>query len=109
MSAPSLPLILFAVADAIARGRMPEPEGLRYDTDSGLTFDFDNEADARRWAKRLGIDVATWSSQPYTGPAGSRIEGQQFTLINGYGTWHGATARIHVLEPVTVEVAQVAS
>lgn len=109
MSAPSLPLILFAVADAVARGRMPEPAGVEYETDRGLTLTFDNEKDALRWAKRFGIDptssYASWRSQPYT----SQQDGQHYTLINGYGTWHGATARIHVLEPVTVEVAQVAS
>lgn len=107
-AAPSLPLILFAVADAIARGRMPEPKGVEYETGRGLTLHFDNEADAARWAKRVGIDPADradWHSQAYT----SQHDGQQYTLINGYSTWHGATAHIRVREPVPVEAAQVAS
>jgi hypothetical protein len=107
MSEPSMALILFAVADALARGRMPEPGGVEYETGHGLTLHFDNEKDALRWAKRFGIDPtdsSNWRSQPYT----SQHDGQHYTLINGYGTWHGATARIHVREPVA-EPAQVAA
>ena len=108
MSEPSLPLILFAVADTVARGRMPEPASIEYETGSGLTLYFDNEKDGRRWAKRFGIDptdpYARWHSQPYT----NQHDGRQYTLINGYGNWHGATARINVREPVA-EPARVAS
>jgi hypothetical protein len=107
MSEPSMALLLFAVADAVARGRMPEPASVEYQTGSGLTLYFDNEKDGRRWAKRFGIDPTepyAWSSQPYT----SQHDGRHYTLTNGYGAWHGVTARVNVREPVP-EPAQVAS
>lgn len=104
MSAPSLPLILFALADAIARGGMPEPDAVEVDNERGLSLKFSTEPPARRWAKRVGVDPTDpreWREQPYT----NSTDGQQSRLINGYGRWHGAPARVNVLEPVTEPTA----
>jgi hypothetical protein len=105
MSAPSLPLILFAVADAFARGGMPEPADVRVDGNRSLTLDFAaDEAGARRWAEAMGIDpdeprYPRWRTQPYVSRA-EATEGQQFTLINAYGEWQGIRVRLTALVPV---------
>lgn len=96
--APSMPLILFALADALARAGLPEPRGVEYEQGRGLELHFTNQTDARRWAEFFGIDHTdgyAWHTQEYRGN-----DGVDNTLVNAYGRWHDAAARIHVLEPV---------
>lgn len=112
MNTPSLPMILFTLADAFARGGMPEPAEVRVDADRGLVLGFAaDEAAARRWAVAIGLDLTNryeWSTQPFTAGPGTPDEGQQFTLINGYGTWQGLRVRLSALVPVD-EAAAVTS
>jgi hypothetical protein len=98
--APSMPLILFALADTIARGGLPEPMGVEYDAGRGLELHFTNQTDARRWAEFVGIDHTdgyVWFAQEYRSN-----DGVENTLVNAYGRWHDADVRIHVQEPVDV-------
>lgn len=103
MSAPSLPIVLFTLADGLTRGGLPEPVEVRVNGARELVLDFEaDEGAARRWAEGAGIDLADryqWRTQPYAGPADSSIAGQQFTLINGYGEWQGIPVRITALVP----------
>lgn len=106
MSAPSLPLILFALADAFTRGGMPEPAAVFVDDQRELTLRFEaDEAGARRWAEAMGLDLTNsfvWRTQPYTSEVPRRA-GQQFTLINAYGEWQGIQVRLNALVPVVSE------
>lgn len=109
MSTPSLSLILFAVADAVAQGGLPEPADLYIYDDRELVLKFGaDETGARAWATAAGVDLSDpfqWSCQPYTPKPGSSRAGQPFTLINGYGTWAGTKIRVSACVPVEASSA----
>lgn len=98
MTAASVPLILFAVADAIARGGMPEPKRVTVRENAGACLDVDlhTRADLLRWAKRCGIkqDAGWWhESQADQG-------GVPHAYTSAWGTWHGVRVNLGASEPV---------
>lgn len=83
----SMSVMLFAVAEAIARRGLPEPKAVDVSGQFGLSVVSHTVADQDRWAKALRFDHPKMGTPPrvYTDKDGVRREHR--TL---FGTWHGA-------------------
>jgi hypothetical protein len=92
---PSMPVVLFTVADAMARGALPLPVSVEVSDRAGLELSFATHGELVPWAKRMRLTVEPWHSQPY-----DRGETRQ-VLTNVYGRWRGIRVRLHCCEPVT--------
>lgn len=95
---PSIPVILFAAADAMARHGLPLPKSAAASVRFGLELDIATHVELRRWAEHMGLPPKTWLSQPYN--RGDVPE----TLTNIYGTWCGFKVRLSCCEPITTDV-----
>jgi hypothetical protein len=91
---PTIPVVLFSTADVIARG-LPDPARVEVTVRFGLTVDLGTHADLREWARRFGLAVQPWHSQPYV-----RDDGAVCQLTNVAGRWRGVPVHLHCCEPV---------
>lgn len=91
---PSIAVVLFTIADLLARGGAPEPCSVMMSERFGLEVETATLVELRAWAARLGIDVHARYSQPYT------RDGVPHILTNAYGAWRGTSVRLHCCEPV---------
>lgn len=93
-----VPVLLFTVADAIARRGMPEPKSVTVRHHDGIRLDLDlhTRADLLRWAKRCGIkqDAGNWHE--WQADRG----GVPHAYTSAWGTWHGAKVALDADEPV---------
>ncbi|MEV4762554.1 hypothetical protein AB0J89_07945 [Micromonospora chokoriensis] len=92
---PSLPVVLFTVADAMARNALPLPAKVEASDAFGLELDFPTHADLRRWARFMRLPVDRWHSQPYQRDDVPKV------LTNVHGDWRGVRVRLHCCEPTT--------
>src|SRR5262249_53990738 len=68
MTCPTVPLLLFTLADAIARGGLPDPLKVEVTAASRVDIETSTHADLDRWANCLGVPVEARFSQPWTPP-----------------------------------------
>lgn len=102
VSKSSIPLMLYTVADAIARVGLPEPDQVYVDPDNGICVRARTRADLDRWCDHIGIGYSEWDrrSQPFNG------DGVPRTLTNAYGEWHGMRVNVNCCVPVDVRNAE---
>jgi hypothetical protein len=96
---PTIPVVLFATADAIVRG-LSEPLNVHMSGRFGLEVEVATHRELRVWAERLGLAVAPSGSQPFI-----RYDGALCELTNVYGTWRGTRINLHCCEPVDTMAA----
>lgn len=96
---PTIPVMLFATADAIARG-LPEPLSVHISARFGLDVEVATHAELRVWTARLSQAVQPSDSQPFI-----RYDGALCELTNVYGTWRGTRTNLHCCEPVDTMAA----
>ncbi|TDB78411.1 hypothetical protein [Micromonospora sp. KC721] len=92
---PSIPVVLFTVADAMARHALPLPQKVEASDGYGLELRLATHAELRRWARYMRLPTEQWHSQPYRG------DDVPMVLTNVYGTWRGIRVRLHCCEPTT--------
>lgn len=97
---PSIPVVLFTVADAMARGGLPLPVSVEVSDRIGLELDLATHAELRRWARFLRLPAEQWHSQPYSHDDVPKV------LTNAYGTWRGFRVRLHCCEPTETAPAE---
>jgi hypothetical protein len=85
----SLSVILFAIAEAIARRGLPEPKSVDVDTEFGLRVTAHNRAETLTWAKALRCTHLDKEPRVHTHTDGARSE-----ILHLYGTWHGANVTV---------------
>lgn len=90
---PSIPVVLFTVADAMARHNLPLPEKVEAAEAWGLELDLATHAELRRWARFMRLPVDRWHSQPYQRDDVPKV------LTNVWGDWRGIRVRLHCCEP----------
>ncbi|GLY24827.1 hypothetical protein [Micromonospora sp. NBRC 101691] len=94
-TSPSIPVVLFTVADAMGRNALPLPVKVEASDAYGLELDLATHTELRRWARYMRLPVEQWNSQPYERDDVPKV------LTNVYGAWRGIRVRLHCCEPTT--------
>ncbi|SCL30004.1 hypothetical protein GA0074692_2842 [Micromonospora pallida] len=92
---PSIPVVLFTVADAMARNALPLPAKVEASPAYGLELNLATHTELRRWARHMRLPVDRWNSQPYQHDDVPKV------LTNVHGDWRGIRVRLHCCEPTT--------
>lgn len=95
----SLPVVLFTVADAMARDGLPLPLSVEVSDRNGLEVTTGSHVELYRWADHMGLTVERWNSQPYDRREAPHV------LTNVYGTWRGIRVRLNCCESTTAAPA----
>lgn len=98
MIAPSLPIVLFAVADAIARRGLPDPERVEVRVLRGeirLDLHLATADDLREWAKHCGAQAERWIREtPY-----ETASGEPRTIVTTHGSFAGVYTCLTAVVP----------
>jgi hypothetical protein len=95
----SIPMVLFAIADAITRGGMPEPTRVEMSQRHGLSLEFDSREDLEKWARRIKVDDYRRTSSPWTDS-----DGVLHTLITAWGQWHATNVDLRAAVKKTADI-----
>lgn len=96
---PSIPVVLFTVADAMARHALPLPGRVTVTDRHGMELCLTTHAELFRWAEHLGLTVARGDSQRYDRDDTPKV------LTSVAGTWHGIRVWLVCCEPTTTAPA----
>jgi hypothetical protein len=92
---PSIPLILFTIADAIARSGLPEPISVEVETER-LFISTHTRGDLDAWCDHFGIGHGDWERHSQ---AHDR-RGVPHTLSSAFGRWQDVRIKVQCLVPV---------
>ncbi|XTZ18224.1 hypothetical protein ACQSSU_13035 [Micromonospora echinospora] len=98
-TSPSIPVVLFTAADAIARDGLPLPLAVNVSDRHGLELTIGTHVELYRWAEHMALTVKPWNSQRYDRDNTPEV------LTNVYGCWRDFRVRLSCCEPIVTAPA----